>query len=436
MNAQVEDEEFESALYRIYEDRKPLYSSALSRVKESLEAILHDRGRHTVAEQRRMRVEFGRVKEANRLLVKAALPKYTQRIVSPESVFNVITDIAGIRITCNTYEDVRRIESAILESNTLRLFGAVEASKVHEDYLLDPKPSGYRAVHLLVEVDVPLGANFIAIPCEVQIRTLLQHAWGELTHEDTFKPEIAVPPLVSSLSKRLATALAVLDEIAQDLRDELNKIEKGTANKVAPEESADENVQGVVVTTQDVRTLYEAVFGRVLSAPNQNIRETAASLSASNLDSSEHVQAIFERVYAATKDPSKSQGVLVSDAKMLQIILDVVSESVDAETVVLREHQNETRRLGDMNAFADLYRPGTLHMATVMRVAPRFAVCQLTSGAQAVVSARHLERGNRRISLEDFLAPGETVRIRVITVSPERRRIEAATVYEEPNAAD
>ena len=62
--------------------------------------------------------------------------------------------------------------------------------------------------------------------CELQIRTLLQDSWGELTHEDTYKPGSQLPPLVETLSKRMASLMATLDEIAQDLRDEMDRLEE------------------------------------------------------------------------------------------------------------------------------------------------------------------------------------------------------------------
>ncbi|GHB28755.1 GTP pyrophosphokinase [Streptomyces chryseus] len=187
----------------LYADSRYLYEMALDRVTDALRAITRDRNRFTVAQQRRIRVEPGRVKEANRLLAKAQNPKYDSRIGRPEDIFDVITDVAGTRVTCNTTEDVRAVERAIISSQTLLHPRTVPEDKAREDYISSPKPSGYRAVHLLVEVAVPQGGEFCQVSREIQIRTLLQHAWGELTHEDTFKPEVKVPPLVTALSKRL-----------------------------------------------------------------------------------------------------------------------------------------------------------------------------------------------------------------------------------------
>ncbi len=51
-------------------------------------------------------------------------------------------------------------------------------------------------------------------------------AGGELTHEDTYKNDGELPPLVEVLSRRMADLLATLDDIAEDLRDELDRLDE------------------------------------------------------------------------------------------------------------------------------------------------------------------------------------------------------------------
>jgi hypothetical protein len=70
---------------------------------------------------------------------------------------------------------------------------------------------------------VPDTTEMHATRVELQIRTRLQDSWGELTHEDTYKPEMEMPPIVEPLARRMADILAVVDDIAQDIRDELDR---------------------------------------------------------------------------------------------------------------------------------------------------------------------------------------------------------------------
>jgi hypothetical protein len=82
--------------------------------------------------------------------------------------------------------------------------------------------SGYRGWH----VNLGVQHDSTHVTCELQVRTLLQDSWGELTHEDTYSKSRELPPLVEVLSTRMADLLATLDDIAEDLRNELDRIDE------------------------------------------------------------------------------------------------------------------------------------------------------------------------------------------------------------------
>jgi len=71
------------------------------------------------------------------------------------------------------------------------------------------------------------------VTSELQVRTLLQDSWGELTHEDTYSKAGESPPLVEVLSTRMADLLATLDDIAEDLRNELDRIDEAIVAETA-----------------------------------------------------------------------------------------------------------------------------------------------------------------------------------------------------------
>ena len=56
-----------------------------------------------------------------------------------------------------------------------------------KDYITNPKESGYRAYHIIVEVPVELSIKTIPVRCEIQVRTLLMDAWSSLEHETVYK---------------------------------------------------------------------------------------------------------------------------------------------------------------------------------------------------------------------------------------------------------
>jgi hypothetical protein len=71
------------------------------------------------------------------------------------------------------------------------------------------------------------------------VRTLYQDSWGELTHEDTYSKSGELPPLVEVLSTRMADLLATLDDIAEDLRNELDRIDEAIVTETAGQPDAD-----------------------------------------------------------------------------------------------------------------------------------------------------------------------------------------------------
>jgi ppGpp synthetase/RelA/SpoT-type nucleotidyltranferase len=78
-------------------------------------------------------VEAGRIKSANRLLLKPQMPKHRPAITTPEDIFKTIRDIVGTRITCNTLNDAYAV------AREIKAVATVESSKrslvkQHEDF--------------------------------------------------------------------------------------------------------------------------------------------------------------------------------------------------------------------------------------------------------------------------------------------------------------
>lgn len=145
----------------------------------------------------------------------------------------MIDDLLGLRVICTNLSDVFAFRDALAEYFPVEQFRgtvgdgrypyAVEADS-QRDYIAGTKPSGYRAFHSNLMTQVANGGNgWEVVRCELQVRTLLQDSWGELTHEDTYKPGGEVTEFVSTLSRRMAEVLAVMDGLAQDLRSELDR---------------------------------------------------------------------------------------------------------------------------------------------------------------------------------------------------------------------
>lgn len=198
---------------------KPALATALRLVEELLDHSIDsvDRGR--------FRISTSRVKSAQRTFAKLNREKYVSQINALDDVPGAIDDLVGVRLICNNLSDINTFQEIIgelpIESPTTAHSLAVEQDS-HRDYFTSPKPSGYRAYHVNLVVPVPHMKGNRRVRVEVQARTLLQDGWGELTHEDTYKPGSTVPEWILGMSLRMAELLAAVDNIAQDLRTGLD----------------------------------------------------------------------------------------------------------------------------------------------------------------------------------------------------------------------
>lgn len=121
-----------------------------------------------------------RIKSMNGIMkkvVKKDLP------LELEAVEENIRDIAGVRVICSFLEDVYAVADTFLHQDDVVL---VEM----KDYIKNPKPSGYRSLHLIVEVPIYLDKEKKMMKVEVQIRTLAMDLWASQEHRLRYKKEI------------------------------------------------------------------------------------------------------------------------------------------------------------------------------------------------------------------------------------------------------
>jgi ppGpp synthetase/RelA/SpoT-type nucleotidyltranferase len=215
--------------------RAAVLEPALAAADAALDATLREQlGDRDLA---RIRNTGGRVKSKRRTWRKLQQPRYRGKVTDPDAIPAIIDDLVGLRITCTNLRDIDMVQAALdglprrrIEGDGLWLDPASE-----RDYVAHPKDSGYRGWHVNLGVSVLTDAGRVPVVCELQVRTLLQDSWGELTHEDTYSKDGALPPLVEILSSRMADLFATLDDIAEDLRTELDRIDEAVVSESVPE---------------------------------------------------------------------------------------------------------------------------------------------------------------------------------------------------------
>ena len=155
-----------------------------------------------------------RVKSPDSILRKA------QRLNVPLTIDDIsknIFDIAGVRITCSFISDTYRIAEMLTSQTDLRVIE-------REDYIADPKPNGYKSLHLIVEVPVFMSDRVRHVPIELQIRTIAMDFWASLEHKIYYKYNREVPVELLDELTEAAAAAHRLDVKMERLNDEFAKI--------------------------------------------------------------------------------------------------------------------------------------------------------------------------------------------------------------------
>lgn len=229
------------------EHRTAVLDPALEAASVALDALLADA--LSTRDLTRIRRSSGRVKSKRRAWRKLQRESRNSTSLAADDAPGLIHDLVGLRITCTNVRDIDMVQ-AVLETlprsgtgRGLRLDAASE-----RDYVSEPKESGYRGWHINLTIDLDHEPE--PVTCELQVRTLLQDSWGELTHEDTYSKDGELPPLVEVLSKRMADLFATLDDIAEDLRTELDRIDEAVVAKGVTDVSPDSDSAGLPATGQ------------------------------------------------------------------------------------------------------------------------------------------------------------------------------------------
>ena len=129
-----------------------------------------------------------------------------------------LRDIAGVRVICSFPDDIYKLAESFLKQDDITLIE-------RKDYIKNPKPSGYRSLHLIVQVPIFLQNEKKMVNVEVQFRTIAMDFWASLDHKMRYKKELSDEE-VEILQEELydcAKQSAALDERMQRIRDRITQ---------------------------------------------------------------------------------------------------------------------------------------------------------------------------------------------------------------------
>lgn len=152
-----------------------------------------------------------RLKSPESILTKAARKGCELTL---DGIRSDLHDIAGIRVTCSFISDTYKISDMIAAQRDVTVLQV-------RDYIAEPKPNGYKSLHMIIEVPVFLSDHVEQVKVEVQIRTIAMDFWASLEHKIYYKFNRDVPEALLDELRQAASAANALDVKMERLHDEV-----------------------------------------------------------------------------------------------------------------------------------------------------------------------------------------------------------------------
>ncbi|MEG1433911.1 MULTISPECIES: GTP pyrophosphokinase [Eubacterium] len=187
------------------------YRAAIKEISTKLE-ILSDEFQHA-HERNPIHTMKSRIKSPKSVVEKLARKGFE---LTCESARENLDDIAGVRIVCPYIEDIYTVKQLLKAQDDIELVRVT-------DYIKEPKPNGYRSLHLIVRVPVFFSDHKEQVKVEVQVRTIAMDFWASLEHQLRYKavdPE-NIPESVSRELKECADTIAETDLRMQDIHNQV-----------------------------------------------------------------------------------------------------------------------------------------------------------------------------------------------------------------------
>jgi putative GTP pyrophosphokinase len=169
------------------------------------------------------RIQVHRVE--HRVKSKASTELKVARKVTPEGgprAVESFTDMLGLRVITYFRDEVDRVAKVIE-----REFAIDEENSIDKRAVLDPDRFGYLSLHYVAQLSQSRAAlgeyqQYAGIKFEIQIRSILQHAWAVIEHDLGYKSEAAVPGSVRRRFSRLAGLLELADDEFVAIREDVD----------------------------------------------------------------------------------------------------------------------------------------------------------------------------------------------------------------------
>lgn len=164
-----------------------------------------------------------RLKDPQHLREKLIRKAQQGEVIDKSKLFDRITDLAGIRIIhlhTSQMEAIHKAILAVLDEQQLRLIEKpsancwdVEYETIFKSFGIKPRPRGsmYTTVHYVVRAN-----QRTRVACEVQVRTLMDEVWGEVSHRVNYpneSPSVSCQDQLKVLARLTSGCTRLVDTI-------------------------------------------------------------------------------------------------------------------------------------------------------------------------------------------------------------------------------
>lgn len=146
------------------------------------------------------------VKKVDRKGIELSLP----------SIRENIRDIAGIRITCSFISDIYELSNMLQNQKDITVIEC-------KDYIKNPKPNGYKSLHLILQIPIFMSDRVDDIYIEVQIRTIAMDFWASLEHKIYYKYDKNIPKRLIRELNEAASSVSQLDQKMENIHKEIKQ---------------------------------------------------------------------------------------------------------------------------------------------------------------------------------------------------------------------
>lgn len=294
-----------NALRLEYDKKLPNYIRASKNIREAIELLI------TSAEVPTLAV-LARVKSFESFQEKVDRKNYSDP-------FSQATDFVGIRVILYFPKDVISVKDLLMKE-----FDVIESADKAD--LLEANEFGYRSHHLLLRTpktwaSTPNYRGLENITVEVQLRTVLMHAWAEIEHKLQYKSNVQVPRDLQRKLFLLSAKVEEADDQFQNLVADVGLYRRDIALKAAKEGKFDVTLELNLDTLKELL----AFFYPTSEAHDVMTQELFDEIISQNITLPELVG--YAKKFKACEDDLKKRVSPLTSAAQLNYALDVLAPS-------------------------------------------------------------------------------------------------------------